>query len=269
MRPRARAQRHRLAHVQRPPALVAEDVDAGVVRQSREVRALVARDRLAGLGLASAPARAQQVEGVAQRDGVGAQLREQRAEHARAREGVGKGAVHLVHLDPERAGERGESALARQRARSGARAAPCRARAASASRARHARTPGAARARRSGRCGRSARAPRAASASSASTSSGGGAPSTIPCVIPVKRWIPRESGRSTCTSESKVSCSSPPPTRTAADLGHLAEVAAVPVGLGVERHELRGREGLIELGHEHVIEPRAADGWGEFVHRRP
>ena len=52
------------------------------------------------------------------------------------------------------------------------------------------------------------------------------------------------------------------------DLGHLAEVAAVPVGLGVERDELRGREGLVELGHERVIESRRPDGWGEVVHPR-
>jgi hypothetical protein len=52
------------------------------------------------------------------------------------------------------------------------------------------------------------------------------------------------------------------------DLGHLAEVAAVTVGLGVERHELGGRERLIELGHEQVIEPRRPDGWGESVQRR-
>ena len=40
------------------------------------------------------------------------------------------------------------------------------------------------------------------SASSPSTSSAGGAPSTMPCVMPVKRWMPRESGRSVRTSES-------------------------------------------------------------------
>ncbi len=44
--------------------------------------------------------------------------------------------------------------------------------------------------------------PSSRSASSGSTSSGGGAPSTMPCVMPVKRWMPRESGRSTWTSES-------------------------------------------------------------------
>ena len=33
--------------------------------------------------------------------------------------------------------------------------------------------------------------------------------------MPVKRWIPRDSGRSVRTSESNVSCSSPPPTSTA------------------------------------------------------
>ena len=50
---------------------------------------------------------------------------------------------------------------------------------------------------------------------SGSTSAAGGAPSTIPCVIPVKRWMPRVRGRSTPTSESNVSWSSPPPTSTA------------------------------------------------------
>ncbi len=39
--------------------------------------------------------------------------------------------------------------------------------------------------------------------------------STIAWVIPVKRWIPRCSGRSVRVSESQVSCSSPPPTSTA------------------------------------------------------
>ena len=37
---------------------------------------------------------------------------------------------------------------------------------------------------------------------SGSTSSGGGAPSTMPCVMPVKRWMPRARGRSTRTTES-------------------------------------------------------------------
>jgi hypothetical protein len=57
--------------------------------------------------------------------------------------------------------------------------------------------------------------PRISSASSSSTSRAGGAESTMAWVMPVKRWMPRESGRSVRTSESNVSCSSPPPTSTA------------------------------------------------------
>ena len=57
--------------------------------------------------------------------------------------------------------------------------------------------------------------PSSSSPRSSSTSWAGGAASTIACVMPVKRWIPRESGRSVRTSESNVSCSSPPPTSTA------------------------------------------------------
>ncbi len=71
--------------------------------------------RSADLGLARAAARAQHVDRVADADRVRAQLREQRAEDARAGERVGQRAVHLLDLDPERVGERGELALTRQR----------------------------------------------------------------------------------------------------------------------------------------------------------
>ena len=47
--------------------------------------------------------------------------------------------------------------------------------------------------------------PSSSAASSGSTSSGGGAPAAMACVMPVKRWMPRESGRSVRTSESHVS----------------------------------------------------------------
>ena len=57
--------------------------------------------------------------------------------------------------------------------------------------------------------------PRSSRASSGSTASGGGASSSIACVMPVKRWIPRPSGIDTPTSELQRSCSSPPPTSTA------------------------------------------------------
>ena len=53
-----------------------------------------------------------------------------------------------------------------------------------------------------------------------------------------------------------------------ADLGHLAEVAAVAVRLGVEGDELGGGEGCVEVRHEPAIEPRGSDGWGESVQRR-
>ncbi len=52
-------------------------------------------------------------------------------------------------------------------------------------------------------------------ASGGSTSSSDGAESTIACVIPVKRWIPRCSGALVRHSELQRSCSSPPPTSTA------------------------------------------------------
>ena len=57
--------------------------------------------------------------------------------------------------------------------------------------------------------------PRAARRARAVPPRAGGAASTIPWVMPVKRWMPRDSGRSVRTSESNVSCSSPPPTSTA------------------------------------------------------
>ena len=66
--------------------------------------------------------------------------------------------------------------------------------------------------------------------------------------MPVKRWIPRPSGLATPTSESHSSCSSPPPTSTAPDLGQLAALARQPVGLGVERDELGGGERMFEHG---------------------
>jgi hypothetical protein len=44
--------------------------------------------------------------------------------------------------------------------------------------------------------------PSSSSATRGSTSAGGGAESTIAWVIPVKRSIPRDSGRSTRTSDS-------------------------------------------------------------------
>ena len=114
VRARARAQVDRLADVQRPPVGVAEDVDARLVREVGQVRAVAAR----ALDLRRARAhlaRAQQRERVADRRRVGRQAAEERAEHARARARVGERAVDLVDLDAERGGERRQPATALQR----------------------------------------------------------------------------------------------------------------------------------------------------------
>ena len=117
-------------------------------------------------------------------------------------------------LDPERVGERGEPAAALQRGeparhRDGAqdgRLGPVE---------RRARERAAQHAEVEPRRVRDEHAAAQQPPSSGSTASGGGAPSTIACEIPVKRWMPRESGAETPTSEDQRSCSSPPPTSTA------------------------------------------------------
>ena len=267
MRPGTRAQRHRLAHVQRPPALVAEDVDAGVVRQRGEVRALIARDRLAGLGLARATARAQQVEGIAHRHRVRAQLREQRAEDTRAREGVGQRAVHLVHLDPERAGERREGALPDERGE-----AACELNGAEGGRrgpvepcalerlAQHAHVEA--------RVVRDQHAALEQVGELAQNLLRRRRAVDHPLGDPGEALDPARERALHLHERVEGLMQLPAAHEDGTDLGHLAEVAAVPVGLGVERHELGGREGLVELGHERVIESRRPDGWGEVVHPR-
>ena len=117
VRARPGPQADRLADVQRTSVGVAEDVDAGVLRQARDVRPRVAR-ALGGFRArphARGAARAQQRDRLADRARVGRQLGEQRAEHARAGHGVGQRAVHALDLDAERVGERGEPAPALQR----------------------------------------------------------------------------------------------------------------------------------------------------------
>ena len=171
--------------------------------------------RSAGSRLARPAAGAQQVERLAHGRRVGAQAREERAEHARAGERVGQRAVHLV---APRSRARRPAARARAGAPAGRTcgpAGPCRARAGSGqSRPARSKACRSTRLSKSALCATSTR-PSSSSATSGSTSAGGGAASTIAWVMPVKRSIPRESGRSGRTSESKVSCSSPPPTSTA------------------------------------------------------
>ncbi len=113
----ARAQADRLADVERVAVGVAEDVDARVVGELGEVGPLVAR--ALGAGRAPAPAgallRPHREQGVADRERRRAEPRQQRAQHARARLGVGQRAVRLGDLDPERVGQRREPAAALQR----------------------------------------------------------------------------------------------------------------------------------------------------------
>ena len=267
VRARARAKRHRLPHVQRLPALVAEHVHARVVRQRREVRALVARDRLARLGLARATARAEQVERVADRDRVRAQLREQRAEHARARERVRQRAVHLVDLDAERAGERREPALAHERRE------PARERDGADHRRLRPVEPGA--------------LERLAQNADVEAGVVGDHHPPLEQVGQLAEHLVRRRRsvhHALCNAGEALDAARERPLdpdervvglvqlpaahEHRPDLGHLAEVAAVAVRLGVERHELGGGEGCGESGHGPAIEPRRPDGWGEAVHRR-
>src|SRR5438067_620727 len=115
VRPRAAAQRDRLADVQRPAVPVAEDVDAGIRRQRAEVRALALRHARVERAAAAAPARAQVVDRLLDRGRGGAHARQQRAEDARARDRVGQRSVDLVDVDAERSRQRREPALARER----------------------------------------------------------------------------------------------------------------------------------------------------------
>ncbi|CAA9474416.1 MAG: hypothetical protein AVDCRST_MAG30-351 [uncultured Solirubrobacteraceae bacterium] len=113
----ARAQGDRLADVERVAVRVAEDVDAGVLGQPREIRPPLGRAaRGVPPGLrAAAPLRAEQREGLPHGLRVGAQAVEERAEHAPAGLGVGQRAVGGLDLDAERVGERRQAAALLER----------------------------------------------------------------------------------------------------------------------------------------------------------
>ena len=271
VRPGARAERYRLPHVERTAAVVAKDVHPRVVGEGGEVGPLGGRDPGPRLRLALPPARAEQLERLADGDGVRAEAREQRAEHASARERVGQRAVHLLHLDPEGVRERGEPPPPRQR----------REAAGELDRAEHRRArpveAGALEAWRSTRrskpalCATSTR-PRSSSATSGRTSAGAGAASTIAWVIPVKRWIPRASGRSGRTSESKVSWSSPPPTSTAPTSVSSHSSPPRPLVSVSSATNSAPATGCSSISTE-PMQSKPADGWtaalqGEVVHPR-
>jgi hypothetical protein len=119
VRPRAGAQRDRLADVEHLPGGVAHEVDAGLVGQpgGRRGAALddAAGERAPRPRPRSAAHRPQRREPVGDRRRVRAQAPEQRAEDARAGLGVGERAVLDLDVDAERVGQRGEAALAHER----------------------------------------------------------------------------------------------------------------------------------------------------------
>ena len=83
---------------------------------SRRRAPLLARRAVGGLGPRAPRARGpHEVQRLAHGQRVGAQPREERAEDARARLGVGQGAVRDLDLDPQRLGQRAQPALAPQR----------------------------------------------------------------------------------------------------------------------------------------------------------
>ena len=215
MRPRARAQADRLADVQRPAVGVAEDVDAGVLGQRREVGPVVAPAR--GLRRPSAAAR------LRGRSSASASATVRAFAHSRG------SSAHSTRAHVSASGSARCVAATSIPSASASEASPRR-RCSGASRRASATVhitggSGHSSSARSNAClstPTSKRAewatrmrPRSCSASSGSTCSGGGASSTIACVIPVKRWMPRPSGSETPTSELQRSCSSPPPTSTA------------------------------------------------------
>ena len=246
VRARPRAQVDRLADVQRPAVGVAEDVDAGLVRERR--RGAAGRRARGGPSPAAcgpcARRAARSRRRSSARSRTGARTARRRPARTSARPAARDG--------PRRPRPRARRPASPARggaaaARSGARARPCRSPAAPATPAPRARTPGAARARRRPRCGRPAPARAAASLSRGSTSSGAGAASTIACEMPVKRWMPRPSGLATPTSESHSSCSSPPPTSTAPTSVSSQRSPARPlvsVSRAMNSAEARGRSSM-------------------------
>ena len=253
MRARPRAHADRLADVDDLARRVAHHVDAGVVGQVGEVGLAPAR--------ATRPRRRRRWPSPARAAGArGARARAPRAPWSRGRTAAGTARRRRARRSrrrPARGGRpRPRSPATRPAPRSRRwRASGCSRR---ASATVHScggfgqRRPARSKAWRSTRRSNDAlwatsTRPRSCAASSGSCASAGGASSTIACVMPVKRWMPRESGARTVSSVSQRSCSSPPPDEHGAHLGELAGVAGQPVRLGVDDEELRGGDGLIEI----------------------
>ena len=212
---------------------------------------LRARRRRARAGSSASPTRG----------GVRAQPREQRAEHARARERVGQRAVDLVDLDAERVGQRRQRRACAPAARSGAPAGPCRAPAArgqsSPQRSNAWRSTRAVEARR---CGRPAPGRRAARPAPRAPRRGGGRGvdhrlrDAGEALDAARQRAFRPHQRVECVVQLAAA------HQHGADLGQLAEVAGEPVGLGVDGEELGAGHGLVEQIHERPMQPSGSDG---------
>ena len=254
VRPRARAHAHRLADVDDLPGGVAHDVDAGLLGEVREVGhpAMRAADaRRGAVGGPRAPAArargTQQRERVGDRRRVRAEPREQRAEHARARLGVGERAVGDLDLDPQRLGQRRELALARERMQAAGQRDRAQHRRRRATRRRRARRPGrSTRRSNAALCATSTRS-RSSSASSGSTTRRGRRLVDHRLGDPGEALDPARERRADRQQRLPAVVQLAPADEHRAHLGHLARVAAEPVRLGVDDEELRGVQGPGEI----------------------
>ena len=248
---RAAADRDRLADVQHPAGVVAEQVHARVLAAARRSRAGAAASP-PGCGACGPVARSARRRVREQRERVG-----DRQRRSRTAAGTARTARARTSRRRRARGARSRTSIPSASASTPSPRLFCsgsslRASAAvqrtggSASRARSARTPGAARGGRTARCAPPAPGPRSSSSSGGRTSSSAGAPSSISCVIPVNRWIPRRSGALRAHERGPAVVQLATADQHRAHLGHLARIAAEAVGLGVDDEKLGARDRLLE-----------------------
>ena len=270
VRTRARAQRHRLPHVQRLPALVAEDVDARVVRQRREVGPLVGRDRArparsSARAAATAAGRPRRRRVIAFAHSRGNSAQNTRA-HVRASGSARWTSSTSMPSDPASgASPRFRTSGANRRASctvhstggfgqsSPARSNACRSTPhveARVVREQHAALE------QVGDLGQHL-VGRRRSVHHALCNAGEALDAARQRALDLDERVVRL-------------VELPAADEHGADLGHLAEVAAVAVRLGVERHELGGGEGCVEVQHGPAIESRGrTDGDAGRMGRSP
>ena len=265
----AAADRDRLADVQHPAGVVAEQVHAGVLRQIGEVE-LGRRGERRGAALAARRAPAAGVherQRIGDRQRVRAQPREHRAQHARARLRVGERAVRGLHLDPERIREHAQPALVLQRqqlARERRGAQHGRVRPVEADQLERAAQHAAV----ERRVVRHQHPPseQLLERRQDGLEPGGvgqhllrdpGEPLNAPPERPVAAHERGPAVVQLATADEH-----------RADLGHLARIAAEAVGLGVHDEELGGRDRLLEQRHPRVIRA-APDGKQAGLQRFP